>query len=109
AGANAVAIEVDPNNPETMFTLDDVDWNQIPPDNNTGLQFPVQLAVDGALSDGNARVLEANAADFSRSTLTVKTDITNYTGSPQTGEVGVVITAPSGNQGIGAGRTVTVP
>ena len=28
-----------------MFTLDDVDWNQIPPDNNTGIQFPVQLQV----------------------------------------------------------------
>ncbi len=78
-GANAVAIEIDPNNPETMFTLDDVDWNQIPPDNNTGIQFPVQLAVDGALSDSNAHVLEANTADFSRSTLTVKTDITNNT------------------------------
>ena len=34
-----------PNNPSTMFTLDDVDWNQIPPDNNTGIQFPVQLHV----------------------------------------------------------------
>jgi exo-1,4-beta-D-glucosaminidase len=108
-GANAVAIEVNPNNPQTMFTLDDVDWNQIPPDNNTGIQFPVQLAVDGALSDGNARVLEANAADFSRSTLTVKTDITNHTDSQQTGNVSVVITAPGGNQGIGAGQTVTVP
>jgi exo-1,4-beta-D-glucosaminidase len=108
-GANAVAIEVNPNNPQTMFTLDDVDWNQIPPDNNTGIQFPVQLAIDGALSDSNAHVLEANTADFSRSTLTVKTDITNNTGSPQTGDVSVVITAPSGNQGIGAGKTVTVP
>src|SRR5215472_6507745 len=82
-GANAVAIEVDPNDPNTMFTVDDVDWNQIPPDNNTGIQFPVQLAVDGALSDGNAHVLEANAADFSRSTLTVQTDITNNTGQTQ--------------------------
>ena len=36
-----------PNNPSTMFTLDDVDWNQIPPDNNTGIQFPVQLHVSG--------------------------------------------------------------
>jgi exo-1,4-beta-D-glucosaminidase len=108
-GANAVAIEVNPNNPQTMFTLDDVDWNQIPPDNNTGIQFPVQLAVDGALSDSNARVLEANAADLSRSTLTIKTDITNHTGSQQTGDVSVVITAPGGNQGIGADKTVTVP
>jgi exo-1,4-beta-D-glucosaminidase len=108
-GANAVAIEVNPNNPNTMFTLDDVDWNQIPPDNNTGIQFPVQLAVDGALSAGNAHVLEANAADFSKSTLTVKTDITNNTGVAQTGEVTAIITFPGHHQGIGAGQTVTVP
>ena len=108
-GANAVAIEIDPNNPETMFTLDDVDWNQIPPDNNTGIQFPVQLAVDGALSDSNAHVMEANAADFSRSTLTVKTDITNNTDLTQTGDVNATITFPDHHQGIGAAATVTVP
>src|SRR6266568_1626503 len=34
-GTNSLAIEVNPNNPNTMFTLDDVDWNQIPPANNT--------------------------------------------------------------------------
>ena len=28
--------------------LDNVDWTQIPPDNNTGIQFPVQLQTDGA-------------------------------------------------------------
>ncbi len=68
-GTNSLAIEVSPNNPNTMFTLDDVDWNQIPPDNNTGIQFPVQLAVDGALSDGNAHVVENNTADWQNSTL----------------------------------------
>ena len=109
SGRNTVAIEVSPNDPKTMFTLDDVDWNQIPPDNNTGIQFPVQLAVDGALSDSNSRVLEANAADFSQSTLTVETDVTNNTGLTQTGEVGAVITSPDHHQGIGAGTTVTVP
>jgi exo-1,4-beta-D-glucosaminidase len=108
-GANAVAIEVDPNNANTMFTVDDVDWNQIPPDNNTGIQFPVQLAVDGALADSNAHVLEANAADFSRSTLTVKTDITNNTGVTQTGVVDATIAFPGHHQGIGAVSTVTVP
>jgi exo-1,4-beta-D-glucosaminidase len=108
-GVNAVAIEVNPNNPQTMFTVDDVDWNQIPPDNNTGIQFPVQLAVDGALSDGNARVLEANAADFSKSTLTVRTDITNNTAVAQTGQVAASITFPGGHQGIVAGQAVTVP
>jgi exo-1,4-beta-D-glucosaminidase len=108
-GANALAVEVSPNDPNTMFTVDDVDWNQIPPDNNTGIQFPVQLAVDGALSDSNAHVLEANAADLSRATLTVRTDITNNTSSPQTGEVNANITAPDGHQGFGAVGTVTVP
>ncbi|HEX5401026.1 MAG TPA: beta galactosidase jelly roll domain-containing protein [Pseudonocardiaceae bacterium] len=44
-GANALAIEVYPNDPNGMYTIDDVDWNQIPPDNNTGIQFPVQLLV----------------------------------------------------------------
>ena len=78
-GTNSLAIEVTPNNPNTMFTLDDVDWNQIPPDNNTGIQFPVQLATDGALSDGNAHVVENNTADLSSSALTVKSDITNNT------------------------------
>ena len=53
-GTNSLAIEVNPNNPNTMFTVDDVDWNQIPPDNNTGIQFPVQLAVDSALSESGA-------------------------------------------------------
>src|SRR6266700_1358893 len=77
AGTNSLAIEVNPNNPQTTFTLDDVDWNQIPPDNNTGIQFPVQLAVDGALSDSNAHVTETNAADLSSSARTVKSDVTN--------------------------------
>ncbi len=108
-GTNALAIEVNPNNPNTMFTLDDVDWNQIPPDNNTGIQFPVQLAMDGALSASNAHVLERNTADLSRSVLTVKTDITNHTNSPQTGVVTATITAPDRRQGIGAVRRVTVP
>ena len=100
---NSLAIEINPNNPNTMFTLDDVDWNQIPPDNNTGIQFPVQLALDGALSDGNARVVENNAANLSSSALTVKTDITNSSSTSQTGVVSATITPP------GSGTPVTVP
>ncbi len=46
-GANALALKVYPNNPNTMFTLDNVDWTQIPPDNNTGIQFPIQLHTSG--------------------------------------------------------------
>jgi Exo-beta-D-glucosaminidase Ig-fold domain len=33
---NSLAIEVQPNDPNKMFTLDDVDWNQIPADNHMG-------------------------------------------------------------------------
>jgi exo-1,4-beta-D-glucosaminidase len=108
-GTNSLAIEVNPNDPDTMFTVDDVDWNQIPPDNNTGIDSPVQLEVDGALSDGNAHVLQHDSANLSRSVLTVKMDITNHTRTPQTGEVAANITAPSGRRGLGASGSVTVP
>jgi exo-1,4-beta-D-glucosaminidase len=109
AGTNSLAIEVNPNNPQTMFTLDDVDWNQIPPDNNTGIQFPVQLAVDGALSDGNAHVVENNAADLSSSALTVKADITNNTTTAQAGTVTATITPPGSGTAITVSQNVTVP
>ena len=109
AGTNTLAIEVNPNNPETMFTLDDVDWNQIPPDNNTGVASPVQLQVDRALTDGNARVGQDNAADFSSSALTVKSDVTNNTASSQAGTVSAVITPPGGGTPVTVSQNVTVP
>jgi exo-1,4-beta-D-glucosaminidase len=108
AGTSSLAIEVNPNDPTKMFTTDNVDWTQIPPDNNTGIQFPVQLAVDGALSDGNAHVVENNAADLSSSALTVKTDITNNTSSPQTGTVTATITPPGNGTPVIVGQTVTI-
>jgi exo-1,4-beta-D-glucosaminidase len=94
SGTNTLALEVYPNNPNTMLTLDDVDWNQIPPDNNTGIQFPVQLLTSDALSDADAHVVENNAADLSSSALTVKTNVTNHTSSSQTGVVAATITPP---------------
>ena len=109
SGTNSLAIEVNPNDPLTMFTLDDVDWNQIPPDNNTGIQFPVQLAVDGALSDGNAHVVENNTANLSSSALTVKSDITNNTTTSQSGTVTATITPPGGGTPITVSQNVTVP
>ena len=108
-GTNSLAIEVNPNNPETMFTLDDVDWNQIPPDNNTGVDSPVQLEVDRTLTDGNARVVENNAADMSSSALTVKSDITNDTSSSQVGTVTATITPPGGGAPVTVSQNVTVP
>jgi exo-1,4-beta-D-glucosaminidase len=109
SGTNSLAIEVNPNNPDTMFTLDDVDWNQVPPDNNTGIQFPVELAVDTALSDANAHVVENNAANLSSSALTVKADITNNTTASQTGTVSATITPPGTGTPITVSQSVTVP
>jgi exo-1,4-beta-D-glucosaminidase len=109
SGTNSLAIEVNPNDPNTMFTLDDVDWNQIPPDNNTGIQFPVQLQVDAALTDGNARVVQNDTANLSSSALTVSSDITNNTSSAQTGTVTATITPPGGGTPITVSQTVTVP
>ncbi|HEX4256977.1 MAG TPA: beta-mannosidase [Streptosporangiaceae bacterium] len=108
-GVNALAIEVNPNNPETMFTLDDVDWNQIPPDNNTGIQFPVQLSVADALAVGNARVVQNNTASLSRSALTVKTDVSNDGGSAQSGLVAATISPPGPGAAIKVAQNVTVP
>jgi len=108
-GTNSLAIEVNPNDPTTMFTLDNVDWTQIPPDNNTGIQFPVQLQVGGALTDSNAHVLQTNAADLSSSALTVRSDITNTTSSAQAGLVTATITPPGNGTPITVSQQVTVP
>ncbi len=108
SGTNSLAIEMYPNDPTSMYTLDNVDWTQIPPDNNTGIQFPVQLQVGGALIDSNAHVLQSDAADLSSSALTVKTDITNTAGSPQTGTVTATITPPGSGTPIALSQPVTV-
>jgi exo-1,4-beta-D-glucosaminidase len=108
-GTNSLAIEINPNDPTSMFTLDNVDWTQIPPDNNTGIQFPVQLQVDGALAVGNSHVNQADAANLSSAALTVKTDVTNNTTTAQTATVTATITPPNGGTAIQAmPQTVTV-
>jgi len=93
-----------------MLTLDDVDWNQIPPDNNTGIQFPVQLLVSDGLSDADSHVVEANNSGLTSSALTVKTNVTNSTSAAQTGTVSATITAPAGGAApITVSQSVTVP
>jgi exo-1,4-beta-D-glucosaminidase len=109
AGTNSLAIEVNPNDPTSMFTLDNVDWTQIPPDNNTGIQFPVQLQVDGALTVGNSHVNQSDAADLSSAALTVKTDVTNNTATAQTATVTATITPPGNGTPIPVSQNVTVP
>src|SRR5215467_3399336 len=109
SGTNSLAIEVNPNDPTSMFTLDNVDWTQIPPDNNTGIQFPVQLQVDGALTVGNSHVNQSDAADLSSAALTVKTDVTNNTAAAQAATLTATITPPNSGTPITVSQSVTVP
>ncbi|WP_329564277.1 glycosyl hydrolase 2 galactose-binding domain-containing protein [Kitasatospora sp. NBC_01266] len=109
AGTNSLAIDVHPNNPNNMLTVDNVDWTQIPPDNNTGIQFPVQLQTGGPLVDGNAHVVQNTAADLSSSALTVKTDVTNTSSTAQTGTATATVTPPGGGTPITVSQSVTVP
>ena len=106
-GVNSLALEVYPNNPNTMFTLDNVDWTQIPPDNNTGIQFPIELHTSGPLALSNAHVVQDDAADLSSAALTVKADVTNHAGTRQRGELSALVEAPSGRI-IRLSRAVTV-
>jgi exo-1,4-beta-D-glucosaminidase len=109
SGTNSLAIEINPNDPTSMYTLDNVDWTQIPPDNNTGIQFPVQLQVDGALAVGNSHVNQSNVANLSSAALTVRTDVTNYTSSAQTAAVTATITPPNNGTPVTVTQNVTVP
>ena len=107
-GANALAFRLFPNDPNTMFTLDNVDWSQIPPDNNTGIQFPVQLHSSGALAISDAHVVEHNAPRVTSSALTLRAHVTNTTGRAQSGVLVAQVTPPSGAP-IRITHPVTVP
>jgi exo-1,4-beta-D-glucosaminidase len=107
-GTNTLALELFPNNPASMFTLDDVDWNQIPPDNNTGVQFPVQLHIFDGLGVSNTYVTQDDAPDMSSAALTVHADVTNNTDAPQAGLVTAAITPPGGGDPIQVSQPVTL-
>jgi exo-1,4-beta-D-glucosaminidase len=106
-GINTLALEVYPNNPNTMFTLDNVDWTQIPPDNNTGIQFPIELHTSGPLALSGAHVVQDDAPDLSTAALTVKADVTNHAGTRQIGRVSASVQSPTG-RAIEVSRSVTV-
>jgi exo-1,4-beta-D-glucosaminidase len=108
-GVNSLALEVYPNDPLKMFTLDDVDWNQIPPDNNTGIQFPVELHTSGALAIEDVHVLQDDAPGMTSAALTPKAQVTNDTGTSQTGVVHATLTPPAGGgEPIALEKTVTL-
>jgi exo-1,4-beta-D-glucosaminidase len=114
-GANALAFRLYPNDPITMFTLDNVDWTQIPPDNNTGIQFPVALHTSAALAISDVHVVQHDTPHVTSSALTLRAQVTNTTHRTQTGVLSAQVTQPSGPRirithpvTIAAGRTETV-
>ena len=107
-GTNTLALELYPNNPSSDLTLDDVDWNQIPPDNNTGIQFPVQLHTSAALAISNTYVTQQDTSDLSNAALTVHADVTNNTRAPQNGMVAATIVPPGGGSPIRVSQQVTL-
>src|SRR5579863_8829421 len=106
-GENTLAFKLYPNDPNTMFTLDNVDWTQVPPDNNTGIQFPVELVTSGALALSNAHVVQHDVPRVTRAALTLKADVTNRTDTRQTGKLSAVVRSPQGRL-VAVTREVTV-
>ncbi|HEV7647334.1 MAG TPA: beta-mannosidase, partial [Actinophytocola sp.] len=107
-GRNSLAIKMYPNDPTTMYTVDQVDWSQIPPDNDTGIQYPIQLRLSDALAGSNAHVVQQNAADLSSSKLTAKLDVTNTSDHAQAGDVSAEIVPPGGGDPVVVRQTVSV-
>ena len=59
----------------------------MPPGNNAGVQFPVQVRTGGPLLVEDAHVVQDTAADLSRTVLTVKADVVNTSSSVRSGLV----------------------
>ncbi|HEX3815507.1 MAG TPA: beta-mannosidase [Mycobacteriales bacterium] len=114
-GANAIALDVSRNDsditkfdtPMRYLTQNQVDWNPMSPDQNTGLQFAPQLAQDGPVSVRNAHVVQQDAADLSTADLTVKADLRNNTDSPQRTHLTGAVS--HGRTYVPCTATVTVP
>ncbi|MFL5863828.1 MAG: glycosyl hydrolase 2 galactose-binding domain-containing protein [Solirubrobacteraceae bacterium] len=107
-GTNALAFRLHPNDPTKMFTLDNVDWTQIPPDNNTGIQLPVQLHTSSALSISDVHVVEHNSRRVTTSALTLRARVTNSSHRAQRGLIEAQLTPPSGSR-IRVAHPVTIP
>lgn len=108
-GANAIALDVFPNNSGNSgyLTLDLIDWNPRSPDGWTGLQFAPRLEQEGAVSVRGTHVVQDNTPDLSSSDLTVKAQLRNNTSADQTTRFQGAITRPGTH--VAFGKQVTIP
>ncbi|GAA1900872.1 glycoside hydrolase family 2 protein [Lapillicoccus jejuensis] len=93
-GQNVLAMKVHPNDPLRMFTVSDIDWSQIPPDQNTGIQFPVQVRGSDDVALDDAHVVQDTAADLSSTRLSVLGTVSNSADRPRRATVAAVVVPP---------------
>jgi exo-1,4-beta-D-glucosaminidase len=87
-GANALALRVEPNDPQRDLTLGWIDWAPAPPDRNMGIWRDVEVVQDGVVSVRNVRVLpDLSLPDMERADLTVKADVRNNDDEAVTADV----------------------
>jgi exo-1,4-beta-D-glucosaminidase len=107
-GANALALKLYPNNPDTMLNQDFNDWTQTARDQNTGIKYPVRLHISNSFQLTDVHVNQKNAEDLSSTDLTVKGTVKNTTASPQTGDVDATVTDPDGTTQMKLHTTVSL-
>ncbi|MBV9712441.1 MAG: hypothetical protein JO011_16170 [Ktedonobacteraceae bacterium] len=101
-GNNALALEVQPSDPNKDLAIGWVDWNPAVPDGNMGIWQDVTLHQSGPVSLTNLRVTSTLASNLASADVTVKVDASNNTSSSTT-------TAVSGTIGsINFSRQVTL-
>jgi exo-1,4-beta-D-glucosaminidase len=87
AGANALAIEVDPVDKHADLTITWVDWNPLPPDHGMGLWQPVSIRRSGPVSVRDPSVATSLAPDLHTADLTVTASLRNDGDAPATAAV----------------------
>ena len=77
AGANVLALRMQPADPQRDFSLGWVDWNPLPPDNNMGPWRGVDIVQTGPVQLRFPEVASVLSPDLSRAALTVKVEASN--------------------------------
>lgn len=87
AGANGLAIKVQPADANRDFTIGWIDWNPYPPDNNMGIWQDVTLQRTGPIALSGPRVVTKPTPDRRGADIAVKVDVANHATAPVTATV----------------------
>lgn len=92
-GNNALALEIQPSDPNKNLAIGWVDWNPAPPDGNMGIWQDVTLHQSGPVALSNLRVTSSLASNLGSADITVKVDAHNNTASSATATISGTIGA----------------